>query len=252
MRTVSLRPGLLIALSTRMSGGVEYRRVDLEANTVDTGSRVERWETTKVVADPAEHERAVKIRGKASNLIRGACTRSDFGLLCPSANEAALDARIQEARELVAEFNRNASTISIGVYVLKGRIAESDNEAARAILSEMRELLSAMRQGIRMGDVAAVREAASQAKRVAAMLDEGTQRTIENAVDEAREVARKMTKLEDAGRDAVTSYGASVPFTALDEARFAFLDTEEPAAPVAAAVAEMPELDLGLDDAAMN
>jgi hypothetical protein len=231
-----------------MNGGVEYRRVDLDASSTVDGPRVERWETTKVVADPAEHERAVKIRGKASNLIRGACTRSDFGLLCPSANEEALDARIAEARQLVAEFNRNASTISIGVYALKGRIAESDNEAARAILSEMRELLGQMRNGIRMGDIASVREAASQAKRVALMLDPDTQKTIEAAVDEARVMARRATQLADAGPDAVKAYAESVTFDALDESRFAFLDTDEPAAPVAAAAAEMPDLDFGTDD----
>jgi len=35
--------------------------------------------------DPAEHETAIKARGKARSVITGVCNASNFGLLCPTA-----------------------------------------------------------------------------------------------------------------------------------------------------------------------
>lgn len=242
MSVVALRPGLLVSLSTRMSGGVEYRRTDLDVDKPATdGAKVERWETVKVVADPEEHERASKTRGKCGSLIRAVCTKSAFGLLCPSADKDKLDAAIAEARQLAADFNATAKTVQIGVYVLKGQIAESDREAARAILSEMRELIEGMRRGIRSGDVVAVREAASQAKKIAVMLDDENAKTITTAVTEARDYAKAIAKKLVEGDDA-KEFAEKVEFRALDESRFAFLDFDE--APVTqAAVIDMPALE---------
>lgn len=249
MAIVTLRPGLLVSLSTRMSGGVKYDRTDLEKRTEEEGARVEKWETTKIVDDPEEYARATKVRSKCGSLVRGACTYSAFGLLCPGSKEGALDEAIGEARRLADAFNATARTVQISVYVLKGRIAESDSEAARAISSEMRELLAEMRAGIAQTDVARIREAASKAKKIGVMLDAETGKKVERAVEEARAVAKELFKrlVEDA--DSVAGYVQEVALKSMDEARFAFLDMDEPEAKgeAAAQPADVPALDL--DDA---
>lgn len=246
MSTVTLKPGLLVSLHTRMEGGVQYTRVDLDADKAVEGSRVERWETTKVVEDPAEHEAATKARAKCGSLIRAACTYSAFGLLCPADKENALDDAIREARARADRFNASAKTVRISVYVLKGRIAESDEEAARAVSSELQELMNEMKLGVDSANVERIREAAAKAKKIGAMLDEGANLKVSAAVDEVRAVAREMVKKLVAGEQ-VADYLKTIKLKAVDEARCAFLDLDE-AKPVEA----LPDAPRALDFATDN
>ena len=158
MATRLLKPGLLVSLKTTIRGGVDYRRVDLDAvRKSNNGEAVTRWETTRTIEDPEEHERAVKVRGKANGLIRGVCSFTSFGLLCPYDREERLDSAIEEARRLTEDFNSTATHSDVSVYVLRGRIAETDEEATRALVSEVQGLLSAMESGIRGGEVKTIR-----------------------------------------------------------------------------------------------
>jgi hypothetical protein len=248
MSVVTLRPGLLVSLSTRMSGGVTYNRVDLDKDKPADGPSVEKWETTKVVTDPQEYARATKARSKCGSLVRSACSYSAFGLLCPGNKEEMLDAAIKEARDLANAFNRTAKTVQISVYVLKGRIAETDGEAARAISSEMRELIDDMRAGIAEVDVNKVREAAMKAKKIGAMLDADTGAKVAKAVEEARAVAKEIVKRMVDDADSVAGFVQDVALKSMDEARFAFLDLDAPEASDTQAAPPVAPSVLDLDD----
>jgi hypothetical protein len=236
MSVMTLKPGLLVSLSARKAGGIEYARVNLENKTEDEGTKVEKWETTKTVVDPAEEERATKVRGKCRSIISSVCTKSAFGLLCPADKEMALDEAIKQSRALCDTFNASASVTQISVFVLKGRIAESDQEAASAIADEIKGLLSEMRNGIATADVKAIRDAASRAKQMGRMLDEMTAKKITAAVEEARFVAKEITRrLDDPDEaESVAAYVAEIKLASLSESRFAFLDMDpmEAATPI--------------------
>lgn len=237
MRTTTLRPGLLVSLKTSVRGGVVYKRQDLdaeqakaEATTQDAA--VSRWETTRIIEDPQEHELAAKVRAKCRSTITGVCVQSDFGLLCPPAREEALAAAITEARMLAMAFNQEAKRSEVQVYVITGRVAEDDTEAARAIGSEIRELLEQMEQGIKNAQPEAIREAASRAKNLGAMLSEDVGKRVKAAVEQAREAAKEITKrVEKAGEVAATVV-ESIKLDAIQTARFAFLDLDTPEAQV--------------------
>lgn len=239
MSTMTLKPGLIVSLSARMSGGVQYARVDIENKTENEGTAVSKWETTRVIADPEEYERATKVRGKCRSLIASACTKSVFGLLCPADKEKALDDAIAESRALAEAFNREARTVQISVYVLKGRIAESDQEAASAIADELKGLLADMRDGIAAADVKKIRDAASTAKQMGRMLDEMTAKKISAAVEEARFVAKEITRRLDDPDEAegVAAYVQEIKLASLSESRFAFLDMDPVEAPAEVAAA---------------
>ncbi len=246
MATTTLKPGLLVSLRTSMSGGVEYTRVDIESANGTEGASREKWETTKVVQDPAEHERATKVRGKCGSLIRAVCVPSAFGYLCPMTSEKQLDEAIVEARALAETFNREARTTRVAVYCLKGKIAETDDEAARAVSGELRELLDEMRAGIGEANVEKIREAASKAKKIGTMLDEVTAGKVTRAIDEARTVAKDIVKKLVAGEDIATTVQA-IQLKALDEARFAFLDLDADA-PTGERLAPVETRGLDLDE----
>lgn len=230
----TLRPGMLVSLHTRLQGGVQYTRVDLDADKApEDRAAVERWETTKVTTDPEEHARAVKVRNKASSLIRSTCIQTAFGLLCPTANEAKLDLAIREANDRIERFNASATTTRIGVFVLKGYIVESDTEAVRALGGELRELFDTIKEGVGEANVKKIRDAADRAKSIGAMLDAEAGQKVQAAVEEARSVARKIVKQLSEGSQQAFEFATTANLEAIERARFAFLDMEA-SAPVAA------------------
>jgi hypothetical protein len=237
MRTSIIRPGLLVALSSTVSGGVQYKRVDLDAPADgvagdaigETRREVTRWETTRVIEDPAEHDRAVKARGKACKEIRDICSDTNFGLLCPVDREADLDAAIKRAYALADEHNALAKCTRVAIYTIKGRIASTDEEAARAIGSEVTALLDAMSRGIEQMDVKAIREAATRAADMSAMLGDEQIARVSDAVEQARKAARTIVKrIEKKGENAA-SVLQDIQRGAIEKARFAFLDLDTPA-----------------------
>jgi hypothetical protein len=249
---MSLRPSILVALRTTITGGVEYRRVDLDAEGVpvaalDVGdsakTEVTRWETTRVVADADAYERAKKVRGKARSLIAGTCSASDFGLMCPEAREDALDAAYAEAIARVNAHNVQGGATRVNVYMVKGRVAASDEMAAKAIGAEVRELLDAMKGALANADVGAIREAANKARALGRILDEETAGKLGKAIDEARSAAKAIVKRVEVGGEDAALVIQELSRKAIDEARFCFLDLE-PVAEVEASAVPSRALDL--------
>ena len=246
MSMTVLRPGSIVVLKTKIEGGVSYSRTDLAADSAG-GAAVERWETVKVTDDPEEHSRAVKVRGKAGNTIARICSKTAFGLLCSTQREASLAEAIGEARAMVAAFNDTANCTRLYLYVLQARIAETEGEAARAIASELRDILATMQEGISTADVALVRKAAGKAKQLGGMLDASAGAIVTRAIDEARDVAKQIVKLSKEKGDAVAAFIDTVNLKAISEARFAFLDMEAPIAPTGDALPAVDARGLDLD-----
>lgn len=224
MKKSTLRPGLLVSLKTSVHGNVAYHVNEIEQDHVDAdGIRRATWQTERTIRDPVEHEEAVKLRTRARSLVTGVCTASSFGLLCPEAWEGRLSDAMDEAQEMVAEFNDRATLTRISVYVLVGRIAADDSEAVRAINSEIRELIDTMSGGLERLDIKAVREAATKARQMGAMLSESANQQVQNAIAMARQAARALVKAGEEGAAAIDREALDM----LARARTSFLDLDE-------------------------
>lgn len=250
--TAVLKPGILVSLKTELHGGVRYERRDLtvaDTEIPNDAADVARWETKRVIDDAAEHERAVKARSALSTMIRSVCSATAFGLLCPQDREADLDRAIEQARKLADEHNAGASLTQVHVYVLKGRIASTDEEAARAIASEVRGLLDAMADGVRRADAATIREAAKRAQQVGAILDGAQAEQVTEAIEQARKAARAIVKRIEKDGEEAAAVLRDLSTASIERARFAFLDLDIP--DVAASAPAMPAIDVqrvaGLD-----
>ncbi len=224
INTSTLRPGLLVGLSTSISGNVRYRTQTLEEeHLTEDGAEAARWETERTITDPAEYEAAKKARSKARNSIVRVCAASAFGLLCPEDKVADLEAGLAEARATAERFNATATVTRLSVNVLTGRIASDDVEAVKAINSEVRDLLSQMERGIQKVDVQAIREAADKAKALGSMLSPDAAERVQAAIDVARAQARQLVK---AGEQAATAIDEAA-IRKITESRVAFLDFDE-------------------------
>lgn len=224
MNTQMIRPGLLVALKTSVRGGVRYERTTLEV----ADNNVQRWETTKIVTDPDELKAASKARADAGMMIVRACSRTSFGLMCAEKYEAELDAAMVRAQDIVDLFNQSARYTHITLHVMKGRVAASDEVAARAIASEVTDLIGAMRDGIDKLDPKAVREAAGKARQMLTVLTEENAARVEVAIEAARKAARNIVRrIEKKGEEAEAVL-ADIDCSQIDSARIAFLDLSQP------------------------
>ena len=194
VRVSTIKPGVLVALRTSIRGNVQYEKQNLNEGVLPGGAAVREWETKRTVYDPAEYERAVKVRQKARNTIALACVVSSYGLLCPTENQDALDTAVREARKVVREFNANAKLTSVSLNVFGARIADNDVEAARAIGNELNDLMRAMERGVAKLDVEGIRKAATAALQVSNMVSPGMQERVTDFVKQARDLATKINK----------------------------------------------------------
>lgn len=227
MTTQIIKPGLLVALSTSVKGGIRYERIDLGTERIGDTERAN-WETHREIADLKEYEGATQTRNKCSSLIRSACVATSFGLFCPTANEEQLDRAISEVARLVEIWNRNSQHTRIAVFVVKGKIAGDDETAARAIAADMRGLLAQMDDGIKRLDPDAIRSAANAARALGKSLDESKQRSVNRAIEQARTAAREIVKRIDDGADGALAALRSVTTTGIEAARFEFMDIDTP------------------------
>lgn len=224
IRVSTLRPGLLVSLKTALAGNVSYDARDIESDHVNSdGTRRAVWETTRVVEDPAEHEAGVQARSKARSLIAAVCASSAFGLLCPESAADQLAEAIAEARAVAEAFNQRAAITRLSVNVIAGRIAADDLDAVRAINAEVRDLLTAMEQGLQRLDVQAVRDAANKARELSAMLTPEAAAKAQKAIDVARSAARQIVKAGEAAAIEVDR----ATLAAVRGARLAFLDLDD-------------------------
>lgn len=253
-----IKPGLLVAVKSSVAGGVSYRRTDLAAapsvDAIGANVEVSTWETTRIVADAAEHDRAVKARGLAIREIGAQCARTAFGLLCPVDREADLDAALVRARQIVDAHNATATHTLIRIYMLKGRIADTDEQAARAIGAEVASLIEGMSGAIDRLDVAAIRDAATRAQAMGAMLDAGQASKVQDAIVAARKAARMIVARVEKGAEDAAIVLADIQRGAIEKARIAFLDLDEAApavdGPALPAVNVQRMSDLDLDETA--
>jgi hypothetical protein len=221
-----------VHLSTNIRGNVRYSAQVIEPEHVLENGQTTKavTETTRLIADKAEHEAAIKVRSKARSFITSVCSATDTcGLLCREDRVDVLDKAVANARALVDEFNQGASLTTIRLSVTCGRVASDDLEAVKAINAEIRDLLADMKSGLESCNVEAIREAANKARITAGMLSERAQGRVAEAIKAARDAAREIKKASETGAAEIDR----LTIFKIESARTAFLDLDTPTAEIA-------------------
>lgn len=198
LKTSTVRPGLLVTLKTSITGNMKYSSTTIDNKLLDDGAKFTKWEGTCTVADPAEHERATKVRSNASGYIIAACAYTAFGLLCPDDKIEKFKEAWAKAREEVDEFNSTAVYSYIRLYVMVGRIAANDAEALESIAGEVQNLIRTMEDGVKNADVKRIRDAALAARQLGSMLTDSAREKVQQSIELARAAASKYAKAGEA------------------------------------------------------
>jgi hypothetical protein len=248
--TSTLRPGLLVAIKTSLRGNVSYTKRDIISDhATPEGERFAKWETERTIADAIEFEAAGKVRREASYTVSKVCAATAFGHLCPEDKASELDEAMKQARAMVDAFNATAKITRIDVYMIAGRVAQDDVEAARAIRGELAQILATMEAGVTKLDPAAVRDAARRAQEIAQMLTAEGANKVKGAVDAARRAAREIVRAAKAGEVAAVAIDGEVA-RKIAAARTSFLDLDEQ--PLQVERSEVAPRTLDLDTPALS
>lgn len=221
-----LQPSLLVSLKSSVRGGVSYVREDLDSEKSEDAA-IKRWKTEKRVENAAEFDAATTARSKARSLISAVCSGSSFGLICPLSKEKELDAAIKEARAVAVAHNAQATHTQVEVFVIVGKIAQTDEEAARAISSEVKDLLDEMKAATLEGNVERIRAAANKARELGSILSPDAEKQVSSAIDEARKNAKELVKRVQKDGEKLEVVLKDLYVQRIDNARGAFLDLEE-------------------------
>lgn len=241
MSTIKLEPSYLVGLKTRLVGGVDYKREEIE-HREEGEADVLKWETERTITDKEEFAEARRIQNKARSLVKGVCIPTDFGLICPLNEEAALDARIAEATALVDDFNATAVHSKIKFRTIRGAISESKAEAMVSVREEIGGLLEDLERVTKQGNVKEIRDLANRANNMGKLLEQksSARDALSRAVKQARTIARQVVaEVEKKGEDlaAVLEKQSMAPIAT---ARFLFSDDDVPPPDVAADMEDLP------------
>ena len=217
----TIRPGVLVSIKTHQSGNRSYQKEEIEhPHVTDGGVERSRWNTTKIVFDPAEAKEASQVANRARYLVTRLCADTAHGPLCPVARREELKAAIAESRELVEEFNRRAVFTRVEVNVICGEVVADDVEAARALFAETEKFMAQMQEGLQQLDVKKVRAACTRVLDIGQMLSPEANANVAQAVNAARAAARKIVA---AGEQVAIEIDQQA-IEKIGQARNAFLD----------------------------
>ena len=245
-----LRAGLLLGLHVRIDGGRKYETEEIKSRT-DGATETAEWRTLRTIFDADEYKRAQGVASDVAGTIRKCCVQTDFGPMCPAERLDDLWAATAEARATAEEFNRTARYSTIRATMLPAMVGELDPasaaraaaEAEYAVAGEIRSLLESMQRGIEAADPAKIRDAASKARLLGTMLDEKNAARVTDAIAAARKVARDIVRRVEKQGELASTVLADLKgeTSAVEAARFAYLDLEESLAPAGVA---LPSVDV--------
>lgn len=154
-KEIEWRPGYILALEIRRSGGITYDREQLREE--QEGERLEsEFKTSKRVDNVGIVKRASKLCGSAYYAVARTCAATPLGYFADATMLAKLEMELAPIREEVARLNADARAagsavrVTIGVYPLE--LALDNEAAARRIAEVVAERLVAVREALRSAD----------------------------------------------------------------------------------------------------
>jgi hypothetical protein len=132
---LKIQPCILVTEKLNVGRGVSYNRRDKDTISQADGSEISIWETERHYKNKEEAKQADQVYANARYKIRAKCLYTEVGYICPASQESELRGAIDEAREMVEDFNKRARHCHIEFRVVCTRI-EPENSDGVAVLKE--------------------------------------------------------------------------------------------------------------------
>jgi hypothetical protein len=207
---IEINPETLLYLSRSRVVGGKTTRSETIADDL-TGQRRDVEIKTEVVIDNvAERKGAEALVSRATHAIRKVTSATLIGHLGPADVLPVVEAELDEIRADATRFNAEASTCHVEIGLIPVKIAVAlGAEAIRAIASEVQAKLSSVRDALKAGDSAKVRNTIREAKNLHTLAVGPIADAIAFGLDEARERASEL-KERTREHNGVSETGESV------------------------------------------
>lgn len=217
---IEINPETYLFLSRSRVVGGKTTRSETIADDL-TGQRRDVEIKTEVVIDNvAERKGAEAIVSKAVHAIRKATSATPIGHLGPKAVLPVIQGELDEIKIEADTFNASASTCHVEIGLIPMMISVAlGPEAIRAIAEECQAKLISVRDALKAGDSAKVRNTIREAKNLHTLAVGPVADAIAFAMDEARDRAHELKARLDADVHADrATVGASLDLAMLESA----------------------------------
>jgi len=196
VKTLSIKPCILVTDKLTVHRAVSYGRTELSATVNADGSEDAKWETERHYKNKEESQEADRIYSRARSKLRSICLQTDIGFVCPASKEPELSDAIEEARFIVDEANKGFTHCSVNFRVVCTRI-ESDNDDGAATLKDaLNSSVVDIRNALFAFDPKKARASLKSTSNLVDVLSNVNLRTeLQSARDEASKLAGEMAKL---------------------------------------------------------
>lgn len=224
---LKLRPGLLVCFGTRIEGGIKHERSKVQETRLEDGALLKEWDAKTRIQDPEEFEAVTRLRLEIRNVMKAVTIRTEFALMCPAERAAELQEAIAQIEAMAAGWNAEAKVYQVKVAVVLAEVAENKADAIKAIKDEVVDLMARMEDATRRGSVKEIRAAAAEAAQRAKLLDMGVEgeqdSEIQEAMDIARSIARKIVKRVEKGGENLAAVLEEQNLEPMSAARMRFI-----------------------------
>lgn len=193
---LKLNPCILVTERLTVERGVSYDKRDVSVVPHMDGSEDATWETQRHYKNKEEAKEADRVYSNARFRIRSKCLYTEVGYLCPEKDKALLETSIQEAKDLVDEFNKKAQHCHVKFRVLCTSVQPGNIDGTEALRETLERNTVALKDALSEFDVKRARNMLVATKPALDLLSDGrVRKTLESVRGEARELANQIAEI---------------------------------------------------------
>ena len=160
------------------------------------GSEDKEWHTLRHYANKKEALEADKVYANARYKIRSKCLSTEVGYICPISKEQELLDAIEEARQMVDEFNKSARFCSVSMRVLLTRVESDNPDGVELLRDTLNQNVQTMKEALADFDVKKARNLlVSTQSAVDILQDPASKKALMKVREEAREMATQIASV---------------------------------------------------------
>lgn len=195
-----LKPAMILVHRCARRGGQIYKRKNdqtIEHHKSNPEHREKiTWESERIIADKKEYDASVSLRHRCLYAVRMLGRPSALGILISADRMGEIDEELEKWKKEIDEFNKKAKHCVIENFVMKFSISGDNTDVLKMMLRDLGDLLNDLTVAMNQADPKSIREVITKLKNFDELLPSITAKTVDTAIEGARELAKSITKAQ--------------------------------------------------------
>lgn len=192
----TIEPCILVRDRVTVDRAVKYHRTELGKQVNDDGSEDAKWETERHYKNRGEAMKADRVYHSVRSKLQEVCLKTGIGFVCPLSRKQELEEAVARGKQLVDEFNAEATHCHIRFLVVCTEITPANVEGVQLLRDTLNHSASSIREALQNFNPAKARDAVRASKKMVDVLsDNATKKELQEACDEAKVLCREISAL---------------------------------------------------------